>query len=400
MRTDGSSRFSPATRWSTFPSLALTWRINQEKFLVNSKVLSDLKLRLSYGVTGQQDGIANYGYLSVYGTSSNASLVQFGDKFLNMGTPSAYDAGLKWEQTEAYNAGFDFGFFNDRITASVDVYAKKTKDLLSRIPVPAGVNFSSTILTNIGNIENKGVEFQINASPIKSQRFSWDLGFNATYNDIKITNLTAVTNPKFPGNPTGTQQIHSVGSAPFSYYVYHQQYDQSGKPIEGAYVDINEDGAINTDDLYRYKSPQPKFILGFTTQLTRDKWSLSTVLRANIGNYMHNNIATGAITSGVFNSLAFLQNGLSEINKTGFYYGQPASDYYVQNASFLKMDNLSLAYNLGSVYRKASLILNASVQNVFTVTKYSGIDPEIFGGVDNVLYPRPRVFTLGANLQF
>ena len=401
LRRDGSSKFSPDNRWGTFPSIAFTWRMKEESFLKDLSTLSDFKLRLSYGVTGQQDGIANYGYLSVYRPGLNASMVQFGETFYSMATPAAYDAGLKWEQTEAYNAGVDYGFLRDRITGSIDVYHKKTKNLLNEIPIPAGSNFASRILTNIGNIENTGVEFLINANPVRNKRLSWDLSFNATFNKTEITNLTAVNDPSFPGNPiAGAPQIHTVGYQPFAFYVYHQQYDQNGKPLEGMYADINEDGIINTNDLYRYKSPQPKVILGFTTQITRDKWSLSTVLRANIGNYMHNGVAAGAITSGMFNTLGFLQNSLSEINKSGFYYGQGTSDYFIQNASFLKMDNLSLSYNFGKVIPKASLSVNANLQNVFTVTKYTGIDPEIYNGVDNALYPRPRTFTLGANLQF
>jgi TonB-dependent starch-binding outer membrane protein SusC len=401
IRTDASSRFSPDTRWGTYSSLALTWRIKQEKFLSASNTISDLKLRLSYGVTGNQDGIYNYPYLAVYSLSDNTSLVQFGNTYYNMGTPAAYDANIKWEQTATWNAGLDFGFFDNRINGAIDVYFKKTKDLLNTIPIPAGSNFSSTILTNVGNIENKGIELQLNATPIKTQHFSWELGFNAAYNHNKITRLTATEDSTYPGSLVGNVQIHSVGYNPFAFYVYHQQYDESGKPIEGVYTDVNGDGVINTDDLYRYKSPVPKFILGFSTELTYDKWSLSTVLRANIGNYMYNNLATGAIRANVFNSLGYLANTLSELTKSSFYYGQQYSDYFVQNASFLKMDNLSLSYNLGKVLRnKVAVRVGAVCQNVFTITKYKGIDPEINGGVDNALYPRPRIYSLTLNLLY
>lgn len=401
IRTDGSSRFSPSTRWGTFPSLAFTWRINQEKFLVNSKALSDLKLRLSYGVTGNQEGIYNYPYLGVYSLSDNASKVLFGNTFYNMGTPAAYDANIRWEQTEAYNAGIDYGFLNNRISGSIDAYYKKTKDLLNTIPIPAGSNFSSTILTNVGNIENKGIELLISASPVRNKRFAWDVSFNAAYNINKITNLTATKDSTFPGSLVGSVQINSVGYNPNAFYVYHQEYDKNGKPVEGVYADINSDGIINQKDLYRYKSPFPKYVLGFTTQVTLDKWSLSTVLRANIGNYMYNGIATGALQSNIFNSLGYLANTLSEINKSSFYYGQASSDYFVQNASFLKMDNLTLGYNAGFIlHNKVGLRINATCQNVFKVTKYTGIDPEIYGGVDNALYPRPRIYVLGVNLQF
>lgn len=400
-RTDGSSRFSPSTRWGTFPSLALTWRINQEKFLNGYKPVSDLKLRLSYGVTGNQDGIYNYPYLAVYSLSDNTSLVQFGNEFYNMGTPAAYDAGIKWEQTETYNAGLDYGLWNNRISGSIDVYFKKTKDLLNSIPVPAGSNFSPIILTNVGNIENKGIELLVNTTPVKTKRFTWDLSFNAAYNSNKITNLTATKDSTFAGSLVGNVQIHSVGYSPFAFYVYHQEYGKNGKPVEGVYADINDDGAINTKDLYRYKSPLPKYTFGFTTQFSYDKWSLSTVLRANIGNYMYNGLATGAIGSNVFNSLGYLANSLTELTKSSFYYGQQYSDYFVQNASFLKMDNLSLSYDLGKLmHDKLGIRISAICQNVFTVTKYTGIDPEIYGGIDNALYPRPRIYSLSVNLQY
>jgi len=403
IRTDGSSRFSPSTRWGYFPSAALTWRINKEAFLENATALSDLKLRLSYGVTGNQDGIYNYPYLAVYSTSDNSSRVQFGNTFYNMGTPAAYDAGIKWEQTASWNGGLDYGFFNNRLSGSVDVYYKKTKDLLNTIPIPAGSNFSSTILTNVGNVENKGVEVLISAIPVQTKHFTWSLSFNAAYNSNKITNLTATKDPTYAGTLTGNGiiQINSVGYNANAFYVYHQEYDKSGKPVEGVYEDINGDGVINTQDLYRYKSPFPTYIFGFTTQFTYNRWTLNTVLRANVGNYMYNGLATGAVQSNILNPLGYLANTLTDVLATHFVYGQQQSDYYVQNASFLKMDNIGLAYDAGAILRnKARLSLNFNCQNVFTVTKYKGLDPEIYGGIDNSLYPRPRIYVLGANIQF
>ncbi len=401
IRTDGSSRFSPSTRWGTFPSVAFTWRANQESFFQNAKALSDLKLRLSYGVTGNQEGIANYPYQAIYYPGDNSSLVQFGSNYYNVGAPAAYDANIKWEQTAAYNAGIDYGFLQNRISGSVDVYFKKTKDLLNTIPIPAGSNFSSTILTNVGNIENKGIEFQINGSPVQTKKMAWDISFNVAYNNNKITNLTASKDSTFPGSLVGGFQINSVGYTPYAFYVYHQEYGKNGKPVEGVYADLNGDGQINQKDLYRYKSPTPKFVFGFTTQFAVSNWSLSTVLRANIGNYMYNNLAAGATTSNIFNSLGYLANTLSEVQNSKFVYSQQSSDYYVQNASFLKMDNLSVSYNFGKILRdKVGIRVSAVCQNVFTVTKYTGIDPEIFGGVDNALYPRPRIYSLGINVQY
>jgi TonB-linked SusC/RagA family outer membrane protein len=402
IRTDGSSRFSPDTRWGTFPSVALTWQMSREPFLQNIQALSDLKLRLSYGVTGNQDGIYNYPYQSIYSLSGNGSLVQFGNEWYSMGTPAAYDASIKWEQTASYNAGIDYGFLNNRISGSVDVYFKKTKDLLNTIPIPAGSNFSSTILTNVGNVENKGVELAINATVIKNSRYSWDLSFNAAYNENEITNLTATKDSTYPGTLTGNGviQINSVGYQANAFYVYHQQY-LKGRPVEGVYADLNDDGIINQKDLYRYKSPFPKFIFGFSSQFTYGKWALNTVLRANIGNYMYNGITTGAVKSNVLNPLGYLANSLNDIYNTGFTNGQNQSDYYIQNASFLKMDNLGLAYNMGRIINnKVGLRITANCQNVFTITKYKGLDPEIYGGIDNTIYPRPRTFVLGASLQF
>ncbi|RFM27063.1 SusC/RagA family TonB-linked outer membrane protein [Deminuibacter soli] len=402
IRSDGSSRFAPATRWGTFPSVAFTWRVNKESFLENAKALSDLKLRLSYGVTGNQDGIYNYPYQSVYSLSGNGSAVQFGDKYYYMGTPAAYDAGIKWEQTSSYNAGVDYGFLNNRISGSFDFYYKKTKDLLNTIPIPSGSNFSSTILTNVGNVENKGVEMAINATVLKTAKYSWDIGFNASYNQNKITNLTATKDSTYPGTLTGNGiiQINSVGYQANSFYVYHQQY-RNGKPVEGVFADINGDGIINQNDLYRYKSPFPKFVLGFTTQFTYGKWAVNTVLRANIGNYMYNGIATGSLKSNILNPLGYLANSLRDVYNTQFVYGQSQSDYYIENASFLKMDNLGVAYTVGRILNnKVGLRLNANCQNVFTITRYKGLDPEIYGGIDNTIYPRPRTFVLGASLQF
>jgi len=402
LRTDGSSRFAPDTRWGTFPSVAFTWRINRESFLQDTRTISDLKLRLSYGVTGNQDGIYNYPYQSIYSLSGNGSNVLFGNTYYSMGTPAAYDAGIKWEQTATYNAGLDYGFLNGRINGSLDFYFKKTKDLLNTIPIPAGSNFSSTILTNVGNVENKGVELAVNAGVIHTAKFSWDAGFNIAYNESKITKLTATEDSTYPGTLTGNGviQINTVGYQPSSFYVYHQQY-LDGKPVEGVYTDVNKDGIINQQDLYRYKSPAPKFILGFSSQFTYGKWGLSTVLRANIGNYMYYGIATGSVKSNILNPLGYLANSLNDVYNTGFTNSGVQSDYYIQNASFLKMDNIGLSYNFGKIiHQKAGLRITANCQNVFTITKYKGLDPEVFGGIDNTIYPRPRTFVLGASLQF
>jgi len=403
IRRDGSSKFAPNVRWGTFPSIAFTWKINQENFLVHSNALSELNLRLSYGVAGNQDGISNYAYQPVYSIGDNSSRVLFGSTYYNMATPSAYDADLKWEQTATYNAGIDYGFIHNRINGSLDFYYKKTTNLLNTIPIPAGSNFSSTILTNIGDMNNKGVEFSINAAVIKNKHFEWDVSFNGSYNINRITNITATKDPSYPGTLTGNGviQINSVGYSANSFYVYHQEYNKSGNPIEGVYADLNGDGIINQNDLYHYESPFPKWVYGFSTQFRLNKWTLSTVLRANVGNYVYDGTATGAIESNILNPLGYLANVFPEVLKTHFYYSQPYSDYYVQNASFLKMDNIGLSYNVGAIFHnEANLVVNAHCQNVFTITKYTGIDPEIYGGIDNTVYPVARIYSLGLTIGF
>lgn len=401
-RTDGASKFSEVNRWAKSPSLAFTWKMKEENFLRSSKTFSTMNLRLSVGKTPNQDGIFDYPYQAIYSASGEGSLVQFGNQFYSMGSPAAYDAGIKWEETTTYNGGIDYGFLNNRITGSIDVYHKKTKDLLNLSPIPAGSNFSTTLLTNIGNIENTGVEFLINADVLKQKKTSWSVSFNAAYNENEVKNLTATKNPLYAGTPVNIRQINSIGYPIRSFYTYKQEY-LNGRPIEGVYADLNGDGAITPEDQYRYKSPFPKWLFGFSTQFSYDRWTLSTVLRAKVGNYVYNEIYTGSVKANVLNTLGYLANSTNDIYNTGFNsgLGQTTSDYYIENGSFLKMDNLGLSYSFGRVFRdKAGLQVNANCQNVFTITKYKGIDPEIENGIDGTIYPRPRTFVLGVNLQF
>jgi TonB-dependent starch-binding outer membrane protein SusC len=412
IRTDGSSRFSAANRWGLFPSAALTWKISSENFMKDISALSDLKLRLSYGVTGQQEGIANYSYMPNYSTSSNESMYQFGETYYYMFAPSAFDASVKWETTTTYNAGLDFGFLKNRIGGSLDIYEKKTKDLLSNTPIPAGSNFNNFLLTNVGNMEDKGVEFAINGKPIIKNNFSWDLGFNITWNEMKVTNLTSSYDPEYmisqgriSGLSDGYIQAFALNKAPYTYYVYKQLYGEDGKPLEGVFVDLNGDGKVDENDRYFYKSPAPKYTIGFSTAVNYKKWSLNTVLRANLGNYVYNNaVASISSKSTILNTGAGIINNTStDFLNTDFNLNQYLSDYYIQNASFLKMDNVGLVYKAGKIFKHNSsvdLTISANVQNVFTVTNYKGVDPEIYNGIDNRFYPRPRVFVLGLNLEF
>jgi iron complex outermembrane receptor protein len=414
IRRDGSSKFSPANRWGTFPSAAFAWKIKNESFLANVSAISDLKIRVGYGVTGQQDGINNYDYQSFYALSGTTASYQLDTIFYQMYRPGGYYLNRKWEQTTTTNIALDYGFLNNRISGSIEVYNKETTDLLNNIAQSAGTNFSNQIVANIGSMTNKGVEFTINFQPIRNKNFTWDVAFNATYNENKITKLTISDDPKYAGVQTGgisggtgnTIQIQSVGSAKNSFYVFKQVYDPStGKPIDNLFEDVNRDGIINQNDLYKYKSPDPKAFFGFSTNITANKWSAGFVLRANLGNYMYNNVASSTGTlRNIMNPIGYINNGSADVLYTNFsgtgtnYY---MSDYYVQNASFLKMDNLNIGYNVGKVFdNKATLRLSANVQNVFVITKYTGIDPEINGGIDNSFYPRPRTFVFGLNLNF
>ena len=279
--------------------------------------------------------------------------------------------------------------------------------MLATVPSPAGTNFDKTILTNVGNVDSHGLEFGLNVTPIDTKNITWDMSFNATWQRMKIQNLslvkgTAITNTSVgPTIDSYYFQVLSEGYEPYMFYLYHQLYDEKGKPIEGAYADLNDDGEINSDDLYRYKSPSPDWILGFSTSLRYKKWNLGMSFRANIGNYVYNGMA---MNTGAWNTMSYndyqLNNLSSSYLKTGFRERQFLSDYYVENASFLKMDNITLTYNFGKIWNCFNLNASAMVQNVFTVTNYSGVDPEVPNGMDSSFYPRPRIFSLGLGLDF
>ncbi|MDD2961232.1 MAG: TonB-dependent receptor [Muribaculaceae bacterium] len=408
MRRDGSSRFSETNRWGTFPSIALAWRLSKESFYEPiSGIMNDFKIRLSYGVTGQQDGIANYSYIPVYTISQAGAQYMFNGTPINTYRPQAYNSDLKWETTEAYNAGFDFGFLSNRITGSFDYYNRKTKDLLSTVPIAAGTNFDKQMLTNVGNVSSSGVELSISATPIQTKDLTWTVSANATWQKNRITNLKLTESTPATDTPAGAIESHYVqvlseGYAPYSYYVYKQIYDEAtGKPIEGLYADLSGDGKIDSDDLYHYHSPAPDWILGFSTSLQYKKWTLSTSLRANIGNYLYNGMA---MNTGAWNTMSYNDYQLNNLNKsylsTGFKSRQYETDYYVENASFLKMDNIQLGYNFGRITKWLGLNASVMVQNVFTITKYKGVDPESQSGIDMSVYPRPRIYSLTLGLDF
>ncbi len=402
LRRDGSSRFSEKNRWGLFPSAALAWTISNEPFMKGTEdVLSKLKLRLGYGVTGQQE-IGDYQYITSYSLSTNPNTSYLGTMLLK---PNGYSPNLKWEQTTTYNVAIDYGFLNNRINGSIEYYQKHTKDLLNTISAAAGTNFVNLITANVGKMENKGVEANINAVAIQSKDLTWELGYNITWNDSKITKLTTTFNPDYQGIDAGTNQKHQVGEMPGTFYLYQQVYDENGKPIQNAFVDRNNDGQITEADRYlTHKSPMAKIYMGFSSQFSYKQWDLGFNLRANLGNYVYNGVASGNSTSNNYGGKGFLTNLYKGFQDTGFTLlnssEQMASDYFLENASFLKMDNITVGYSFRNLFAaKLSGRISASVQNVFTISKYSGLDPEC-GAIDSNIWPRPRTYTLGLNLNF
>jgi TonB-linked SusC/RagA family outer membrane protein len=411
VRNDRSSRFAENTRSGIFPAAAFAWNMSNESFMQGIKAISNVKLRLGYGVTGQQNiTSASYPYLPLYVQSTPTAQYQLGSTYYNTYRPSPYDKNLKWEETTTYNAGLDFGLFGGKLTGTIDVYQRKTKDLINNIPVAAGSNFSNFLTTNVGNLENKGFEITLNGKAIDTENVTWNIGFNLTHNVNKITKLTKTDDPTYEGVFAGgisggvgnTIEIQSVGSPSNSFYVYQQVYDKGGNPIEGLYVDRKSENAANK---YRFHSPAPRVLMGINSSVRYKKFDFYFSGRLSLGNYVYNNRAASATYSSLYVNTGFFNNLPTYINDTKFYNAQYFSDYYVENASFFKMDNISFGYNADHLFtEKLRARISLTVQNAFIVTKYSGIDPEVNNGtdpgVDNNIYPRPRTFVLGVNLTF
>ncbi len=403
IRDDGTSRFQN-NKWGVFPSAALAWRISEENFMKNVDWLSNLKLRLGWGITGQQNiNQGDYPSIATYHTNQHGSLYMFGNNVIIPITPKGYASQIKWEETTTYNIGLDFGFLGNRINGSIDVYMRKTKDLLNKVPVASGTNLTNYLLTNVGDMENKGIEGALNVVPIEQKDLRWEIGFNIAYNKNKITRLTASDDPSYPGVEDGgisggvgnKIQIQKVGNPMNSFYVLQQVYDETGKPLEGIYVDRNHDGQITDDDRYVYYKPDPDVIIGLNTELSYKKWTLSAAFRSFLGNYVYNNVASNTEMKADMWTNNFICNRVSTAPYSNFKQAQYKSDYYVQNASFLKLDKITLAYNIAPWVR-----VNFTAQNVFTITKYDGVDPEVANGIDNNMYPRSRNFILGASFNF
>ena len=438
VRRDGSSRFSPDTRWGIFPSVAAAWIISEENFMKKFDKINFLKVRLGYGVTGQQDGIGDYAYISNYYQGTSTAQYSFGSDFYYVYRPGGFDANLKWEETQSYNFGIDFGFKNDRVSGSIDLYQKITKDLLATVAVPAGTNFSNEILTNVGGMSNKGVELNLNLGLYSSKLTTVDFVGNLTYNINEVTKLSLIDDTSSVGIQVGgiaggignTVQVHSIGNATFSYLLYEQLYDANGNFIEvgqqasidvnndgiidendtweeiHAFNDLNNDGVITPDDKYIANQAAPKLLIGAAVNFTHKKWYGGLSFRSELGGHIYNNIHSNTAT---FQSINGTQGFLSNISS--LYYEdqvqnitttQLLSDHYLEKANFLRLDFINLGYNFGKISDKIPFHLDASfiVQNVLVITNYTGLDPELGGGIDNNIYPRPRMYSINLKFNF
>lgn len=416
IRADGSSKFSPATRWGIFPSGAFAWNIAEEGFLEDASSLSQLKLRLSAGMTGQQDGISDYAHLARYKLSDDVYSVynmgNYGYQFVY--TPQAYDPNIKWETTTTYNAGIDFGFFKDRLTGSVDAYLRKTNDLLNVVTTPMGSNFGNSLLTNIGSLQNKGIEFAVNVIPVQTEDWHLSVGFNGTFQDTKFTKLNATDDPNYYEDVTSISKgtgsklsRHQVGYAPYSYYVLQQIYDHEGNPVQNAFVDQNKDGVINDLDKYCAGDPNPDFYFGLNLKLSYKNWDFGFNGHGSIGYTVFNDFASANSTAYINTTAGSLPNFANVVKKTGFKEANSGnqwySDMFIEDASFFRMDDINLGYTFREIGNWGGNIrVAASCQNVFVLTKFSGIDPEVSGtsGVSNTFWPRPRTYSLRLNINF
>ena len=417
LRADGSSRFNwlkgnENQQWGYFPALALAWRMKEESFLKNIDFLSDAKLRLGWGITGQQEGIGDYTYIPVFkpNTNSHALYPVLGD-----GTtyrPQEFNAHLTWEKTTTWNAGIDLALFNNRIEFSADWYYRKTNDLINKVFVAAGSNFRNKVLSNIGSLHNTGFEFMTTVRPIQTKDWQWEVSYNFTYNQNKIDELNIGGENNYVetgGGLTGTGgniQAHAEGNSVSAFHVYQQVYDQNGKPIPNAFVDRNGNGYLDGADRYYYYKPAADVLMGLSSKVQYKNWDFGFSMRASLGNYVFNSTASGSCNVGV--GSVFTNGNLSNLRVVSVERGftnvtqqQYASDYFVENASFLKMDNITLGYSFNKLFgTPLSGRAYATVQNVFTITNYTGMDPEVASGVDGDIYPRPITTILGVSLNF
>ena len=413
LRDDGTSRFAKDKRWGLFPSLALGWKISEMGFFEPLKgVMNEMKLRLGWGVTGQQAVGGYYPYVATYTWSNSSGIVDYPspdgkDKdWVTPLYPKAQNENIKWEETTTWNVGLDMGFLNNRITAAIDWYVRDTKDLLANVAVPAGMTTTNYMDRNIGELRNTGIEFNIGAKPIVTKDFTWSTGFNVAWNKNELVSLEGAKDiVGIRNNPSvqfgGDLQVFKVGEPVYSFILYEQVYDEAGQPIQNQYVDQNQDGEINEADLVVKHTPAPKVTFSWNNTFNYKNWDLGIQLRANVGNYVYN-----AVKAGKSNLTNVDRYGLNNLVKTGFYFNDPSgeyikSDYFLENASFIRCDNITLGYTMTNLFDKnLKLRLYGAVQNPFVITDYSGLDPEVFDGIDNNVYPRPVTYTLGLVATF
>ena len=416
MRADGSSRFAEGNKWGYFPALGLAWKINEESFLKNVSALDDLKLRLGWGITGQQDLGIDFYYLPRYVTGDQYAQYSLGTTDYYMIRPEMFNKDLKWEKTTTWNAGLDWSIMNGKIDGSIDYYYRETKDLISQVSVASGIGFGNYMTKNIGNLTNRGLEIAVNAHPITTRDFSWTVNYNFTWNKNKITKLTtgsdfALTGSSIAAGLSNQVQANIVGEAANSFYVYQQAYDEAGKPLEGVFVDRNADGVINADDKYAYKKPTADVTMGLTNKFIWKRWDFSFSLRASLNNYLYYDFLSGKANvsyAGLYSNSAY-NNTTQEAIALGFqgktdYY---MSDYFVRNASFFRCDNINLGYSFDHLFSSDSFKgvggrVYVTVSNPFVITKYDGLDPERTHGtgVDGSMFPRPTSYLLGLSLNF
>ena len=413
LRADASSKLNPDDRWGYFPSVALAWNVSNENFLKDNKTLNELKLRFGYGEVGNVNGLGDYLFLTNYTRSQDGASYQLGDAFYQTYRPGVTNKNLRWEVGNTLNAGIDFGLWNNLITGTLDVYRKQTKDLIAETTIDPFTNFKNRVNANVGDMENKGIELGLTITPIRNieKNIRWSFNYNISYNENKITKMPDDQPAGGISGGTGNRvQLHREGETPYSFFVYQQVYDAQGNPVENAFVDRNGNGKIDEGDRYLYKSPFAPVTMGFGTDLNYKNWDLNITTRANIGNYVYNNTQSrldqfGEITA----NSGFLRNIKANSNFQRHNDQSWLSDYYLENASFFKLDNITLGYTFPHT-DKMYIRLYGTVQNVLTITKYSGLDPEALSvdsatnratfGIDNNLYPRPQTYLLGLNVNF
>ena len=404
LRADASSKLNPDDRWGYFPSFALAWNVSNEKFMENS-IFNDLKLRLGYGEIGNVNGLGDYLFLTRYTGSTDTAGYQFGTGFFQTYRPEAVNDNLKWEIGRTTNFGVDFALFDSRISGFVNLYKRETQDLIANSTVDPFTNFSNTIQANLGDMENKGIEVGLNVTPIQTDEFEWSINYNFAYNKNEVTNLP--DDQPVGGISTGVGnnvQVHRDGEAPFSFFVYKQIYDEDGRPIDGAYADLNGDNVINDSDKYIYNHAIPDVTMGINTNFRYKRWDLAIISRAAIGNYVYNdvNASKGSLNNIVPTTNNYLSNIVADHLDTGFVFPTDVnalSDHFVENASYYKIDNVTIGFNAQEIFKDINARVFGSVQNLAVITDYSGVDPEVLG-IDTNFYPRPVSIVLGLNIDF